>query len=229
MTAPHPSDQETDRWHHEIESPVGALVIVAGLQPGPGIRAAINTDNGTGTGTGTEAVAIVGVYHAGHSPAPAPVSLGLRILTDDVRAWDAPTTTSDSAVAPPTRVIDLLLRADQELAEYFAGSRRTFDLPLELHGTEFQQQVWAEVGAIPYGDTRSYRDIAVRLGNPRMGRAIGAAVRSNPVSIFVPGHRVVSSTGAVIGYAAGTGAKTALLELEADHRDDPGPGPGALR
>ncbi|PPB50512.1 cysteine methyltransferase [Arthrobacter pityocampae] len=220
MTAPHPSDPETDRWHHEIQSPVGALVIVAGLQPGPGIRAATNTDNGTGTGT----VAIVGLYHAGHSPAPAPAHLGLRILTDDVREWDAPTTTSDSAVAPPAPVVDLLLRADQELAEYFAGSRRTFDLPLALHGTEFQQQVWAEVGAIPYGGTRSYRDIAVRLGNPRMGRAIGAAVRSNPVSIIVPGHRVVSSTGAVIGYAAGTGAKTALLELEADHRDDPGPG-----
>ncbi|WP_434994033.1 methylated-DNA--[protein]-cysteine S-methyltransferase [Arthrobacter sp. Ld5] len=191
----------TDRWHRTIPSPVGPLTIVAG--------------------TGV----IVGLYHEGHSPAPDRTQLGTLIAQGHPREPGAPAgpvVPVAAATVPPAITVDLLGRAGRELGEYFAGSRHTFDIPIEFRGTAFQQRVWAALGTIPYGQTRSYRDIAARLGNPRMGRAIGAAVRSNPVSIIVPGHRVIGSTGAVTGYAAGTGAKTALLELEASHRADRG-------
>ncbi|WP_052274336.1 methylated-DNA--[protein]-cysteine S-methyltransferase [Arthrobacter sp. L77] len=199
MTETHPFDPTTERWHHEIPSPVGPLLIVAGTE------------------------AIVGLYHEEHSPAPDRASLGRRLEEDGPRRRDAPPTPEARAPAAPSRTAELLLQADRELGEYFAGSRHTFHLPIELQGTVFQQQVWAAVSAIPYAQTRSYRDIATLLGNPRMGRAIGAAVRSNPVSVIVPGHRVVGSTGAVVGYAAGTATKTALLELELAHRAPSGP------
>ncbi|WP_104165370.1 methylated-DNA--[protein]-cysteine S-methyltransferase [Arthrobacter sp. SX1312] len=199
MTSTHPADPGTDRWHHELQSQVGPLVIVAG------------------------AGAIVGLYHAGHAPAPDPVRLGHRVVADQLGGRGAPPTAEDRAITPPAATVALLLRADRELGEYFAGSRRAFGSPVELHGTTFQLRVWAALRAIPYGETRSYRDLATRLGNPRMGRAIGAAVRSNPVSIIVPGHRVVGSTGAVVGYAAGTATKTALLELERAHSAPPDP------
>jgi len=199
----------TDRWHHEIRSPVGSLTIVAGVR------------------------AVIGLYHEGHSPAPGPARLGQRVGGDRLPMRDAPPVpgggagagdpTLREAPAPPARTVDLLLRTARELGEYFSGSRLAFATPIELRGTDFQRRVWAELSAIPYGETRSYRDIAARLGNPAMGRAIGAAVRSNPVSILVPGHRVVSRTGAVIGYAAGTEVKIALLELEAHHARGPGP------
>ncbi|WP_247826326.1 methylated-DNA--[protein]-cysteine S-methyltransferase [Arthrobacter antioxidans] len=207
MTDTQPIDPTTDRWHHEVPSPVGPLLIVAGTE------------------------AIVGLYHGEHSPAPDRASLGRRLEEDALRARGAPPTPEARAPGPPSRGVELLLQADRELGEYFAGSRHTFHLPIELQGTAFQQQVWAALSAIPYGQTRSYRDIATRLGNPRMGRAIGAAVRSNPVSVIVPGHRVVGSTGAVVGYAAGTETKTALLELELAHRAPSGPVsvPGAHR
>lgn len=84
-----------------------------------------------------------------------------------------------------------------------------------VSGTDFQRSVWDAVSKIPYGETRTYKDIAHALGNDSMGRAIGAAVRANPVSILIPGHRVVGSGGAVTGYAAGVPVKRALLELEA--------------
>ncbi|MBG6225697.1 methylated-DNA-[protein]-cysteine S-methyltransferase [Arthrobacter sp. CAN_A2] len=199
MTSDHPDDPETDRWHHEIPSPVGPLLVVAGAD------------------------AIIGLYHAGHSPAPDRARLGHRSTENHLHERGFPTAAEARAAAPPARTVDLLRQAGRELGEYFAGTRRTFDTPVELHGTAFQHRVWAEVGAIPYGETRSYRDIATQLGNPRMGRAVGAAVRDNPVSIMVPGHRVVGSTGAVVGYAAGTATKTALLDLEREHRADPGP------
>ena len=150
--------------------------------------------------------------------------LGHRVPGDRFGQPGAPPTAEGGTVKPPAAAVALLLEADRELDEYFAGSRHTFDTPIELHGTAFQQRVWAALRAIPYGQTRSYREIGTQLGNPRMGRAIGAAVRSTPVSIIVPGHRVVGSTGAVIGYASGTATKTALLELERAHRAPPDPG-----
>ena len=108
----------------------------------------------------------------------------------------------------------VLRRATAELGEYFAGTRRAFGVPVKLSGTSFQMAVWEALTRIPYGQRRSYLDIAEDLDNPRMGRAVGAAVRANPVSIIVPGHRVLSSAGAVLVYSAGIGIKTVLLDLE---------------
>ncbi|WP_246018505.1 methylated-DNA--[protein]-cysteine S-methyltransferase [Arthrobacter crusticola] len=108
----------------------------------------------------------------------------------------------------------VLLDAARQLEEYFAGTRRSFQLLLLPAGTGFQHRVWATVARIPYGQTRTYRSIAAALGNPAMGRAVGAAVRANPLSILIPGHRVVAGNGALAGYAAGIDAKRFLLDLE---------------
>ncbi|MHA7264084.1 methylated-DNA--[protein]-cysteine S-methyltransferase [Arthrobacter sp. TMN-37] len=108
----------------------------------------------------------------------------------------------------------VLLGAARQLEEYFAGTRRSFELLLLPAGTGFQHRVWAMVARIPYGQTRTYRNIAAALGNAAMGRAVGAAVRANPLSILIPGHRVVAGNGALAGYAAGIDAKRFLLDLE---------------
>ncbi len=108
----------------------------------------------------------------------------------------------------------LLARAVRELGEYLEGKRRKFTLPLEARGTPFQMSVWAELSKIPYGKTCSYAEIAVRLKNPRAGRAVGTANGKNPLSIMVPCHRVITSSGKLGGYAGGLAIKTRLLELE---------------
>jgi methylated-DNA-[protein]-cysteine S-methyltransferase len=101
-----------------------------------------------------------------------------------------------------------------QLGEYFAGTRMTFDLPLHPHGTDFQRAVWQQLSAIPHGETRSYADIARALGQPTATRAVGAANGRNPLSIVVPCHRVVGSTGALTGFAGGIAAKRWLLAHE---------------
>lgn len=106
-----------------------------------------------------------------------------------------------------------------ELNEYFAGRRQTFDFPLLLRGTEFQRKVWAALLAIPYGETRSYREIAEAVGSPRAFRAVGMANHNNPVSIAVPCHRVIGSDGRLVGYGGGLPLKERLLELERKHKD----------
>jgi len=108
----------------------------------------------------------------------------------------------------------LLARAAQQLREYFAGQRREFDLPLKLHGTAFQQQCWQALLAIPYGETRSYKQQAEFISNPKACRAVGLANNRNPVSIIVPCHRVVGHGGSLVGYGGGLELKRALLELE---------------
>lgn len=109
----------------------------------------------------------------------------------------------------------LLVRAVSELREYFDGTRRQFSLPLELAGTEFQVRVWKVLESIPYGETRSYAQIAQALGQPRAVRAVGAANSRNPVPIVVPCHRVIGAGGQLVGYGGGLQAKKMLLELEA--------------
>ena len=117
----------------------------------------------------------------------------------------------------PQRDDDPLLHATAaQLAAYFAGQDIVFDIRLDLQGSVFQQAVWAELLRIAAGSTCSYGDIARRLGTPAASRAVGTAVGRNPVSIIVPCHRVVGSTGALTGYAAGLDRKTALLRLEAE-------------
>ena len=108
----------------------------------------------------------------------------------------------------------VLDQAEQQLQEYLAGEREEFTLPLAPEGTPFQRAVWAQLGAIPRGSTTTYGAIARALGRPRAAQAVGAAVGSNPLSIVVPCHRVVGSSGAMTGYAGGIETKQALLLLE---------------
>ena len=108
----------------------------------------------------------------------------------------------------------LLERAFQQLEEYFAGKRKQFDLPLSLRGTEFQRQVWAALRDIPYGETRSYGQIAQAVGRPKAVRAVGMANHRNPISIIVPCHRVVGADGSLTGYGGGLENKKFLLALE---------------
>jgi methylated-DNA-[protein]-cysteine S-methyltransferase len=107
-----------------------------------------------------------------------------------------------------------LLAAGQQLREYFAGKRREFQLPLDMQGTDFQLDVWRQLLEIPYGKTRSYAQIAEAIGRPKAVRAVGAANGSNPVSIVVPCHRVIGSSGKLTGYGGGLPLKKRLLELE---------------
>ena len=109
----------------------------------------------------------------------------------------------------------VLVETERQLAEYFAGERRAFDVPLSFAGTDFQKRVWAALLAIPFGETRSYGEIADQLGNPGASRAVGAANGRNPISIIAPCHRVVGSTGKLTGFAGGLEAKRFLLDLEA--------------
>lgn len=102
-----------------------------------------------------------------------------------------------------------------QLSAYFAGERRTFDLPLALAGTDFQRRVWAELCHIPFGTTISYGALARRVGNPNGSRAVGLANGRNPVAIIVPCHRVIGSNGQLVGYGGGLARKQALLAFEA--------------
>ena len=108
----------------------------------------------------------------------------------------------------------LLEKGKRQLLEYFAGERKEFDLPLATQGTTFQQKVWAALRDIPWGEVRSYRDIAQVVDCPKGFRAVGMANRSNPLPIFIPCHRVVSADGSIGGYAGGLELKRALLEIE---------------
>lgn len=112
----------------------------------------------------------------------------------------------------------LIKKAKIQLDEYFTGRRREFSLPLSLHGTEFQIKDWEALLTIPYGETRSYKDIAVQLNNPKACRAVGMANNRNPVLIVVPCHRVIGSNGKLVGYGAGLDVKEKLLNLEKINR-----------
>lgn len=107
-----------------------------------------------------------------------------------------------------------LQEAARQLDEYFAGQRTVFDVALDMTGTAFQRSVWDELTAIPFGASVSYAQHAQRLGNPKALRAVGSAIGKNPVSIIVPCHRVIGSSGAVTGYAGGVQRKRFLLALE---------------
>lgn len=108
----------------------------------------------------------------------------------------------------------VLVACAEQLGEYFAGTRTHFDLPLAPHGTAFQRDVWLALGDIPFGETRSYADIARAIGRPTATRAVGAANGRNPLSIVAPCHRVVGANGALTGFAGGLAAKRFLLDHE---------------
>ena len=108
--------------------------------------------------------------------------------------------------------------AANQVQEYLAGKRTTFDLPLDPAGTAFQKQVWEALKTIPYGETRSYQQVASMIGKPNAMRAVGGANNKNPLPLLIPCHRVIGSNGDLVGYAAGIGIKRFLLDLEAMHR-----------
>ncbi|RYL22978.1 methylated-DNA--[protein]-cysteine S-methyltransferase [Acinetobacter piscicola] len=108
----------------------------------------------------------------------------------------------------------ILLETQKQLNEYFKGKRQQFDLPLDFEGTEFQQKVWQALLTIPFGETRSYKDIAEQIGNVKAVRAVGAANGKNPISIIAPCHRVVGANGKLVGFAGGLENKDVLLKLE---------------
>jgi len=108
----------------------------------------------------------------------------------------------------------LLQRAFKQLEEYLAGTRESFDLPLAPEGTPFQRKVWDALLQIPYGQTRSYRQIAEAVDSPRGFRAVGMANNRNPIAVFIPCHRVVGADGSMVGYGGGLPIKKALLKLE---------------
>ncbi len=111
-----------------------------------------------------------------------------------------------------------LLETERQLKEYFAGDRSAFDLPLDFAGTPFQRRVWEALLTIPFGETRSYGEVAKKIGHPTAIRAVGAANGRNPISIVAPCHRVVGSTGKLTGFAGGLDAKAQLLALEGARR-----------
>lgn len=108
----------------------------------------------------------------------------------------------------------VLIEGRRQVLEYLAGERRVFDLPLAPQGTPFQKKVWSVLQDIPYGQTRTYRGIALAVGCPRGFRAVGMACNRNPIPIIIPCHRVVGANGALTGYAGGMRLKQALLDLE---------------
>ncbi|GAA4364353.1 methylated-DNA--[protein]-cysteine S-methyltransferase [Paeniglutamicibacter cryotolerans] len=141
--------------------------------------------------------ALAAVYLPASSQHPAPEQLG----------------------EPASGYDPLLERAARQLAEYFTGKRRNFDLPLEPEGTAFQRRVWSALSRIPFGETRTYLDLALELGDARLTRAVGTANGRNPLSIVVPCHRVIGSDGSLTGYAGGLPAKLLLLRLEGSARE----------
>ena len=108
----------------------------------------------------------------------------------------------------------MLIETQQQLGEYFAGTRRSFAIPLDMRGTRFQNDVWQALLAIPFGETRTYGELARQLGNPNATRAVGAANGRNPISIVVPCHRVIGASGKLTGFAGGLEVKAHLLGLE---------------
>ncbi|MGI6239279.1 MAG: methylated-DNA--[protein]-cysteine S-methyltransferase [Christensenellales bacterium] len=106
--------------------------------------------------------------------------------------------------------------AFEEVRAYLAGARQAFDFPMAPRGTEFQQKVWRALGEIPYGETRTYAQIAAAAGNPRASRAVGMANNRNPIMIAIPCHRVIGADGSLTGYAGGLDMKRELLAMEAE-------------
>lgn len=140
-----------------------------------------------------------------------PIGL-LQIVEDDSAITEI--RLADKNLPRNTEETPLLLEAKRQLTEYFSGKRKNFDLPLAPKGTPFQQKVWAALQTIPYGETRSYKQIAEQIGSPKACRAVGLANNKNPIILAIPCHRVIGSDGRLVGYAGGVWIKEKLLALE---------------
>jgi methylated-DNA-[protein]-cysteine S-methyltransferase len=149
---------------------------------------------------------------------PSPVGLLTLVGSDDGLAAILWATERPGRVRLPDATEErrhpVLMETERQLKEYFAGRRRAFALTLDMTGTAFQKKVWSALLTIPFGETRSYAQIARQIGRPAAARAVGAANGRNPLSIVAPCHRVVGSTGALTGFAGGLEAKARLLALE---------------
>ncbi len=146
-------------------------------------------------------------------------SLGLIGIADDrhsiTNLWFQKERAPDEAVENET---DLLVEASEQLSDYLSGSRKEFTIPLAPTGTPFMMKVWESLLAIPYGQTRSYGEIARYVGSPGSSRAVGMANNRNPISIFIPCHRVIGANGKLVGYLGGLDIKEKLLQLERQGR-----------
>jgi len=111
----------------------------------------------------------------------------------------------------------ILLKCEKQLQEYFAGKRKSFAIDLDFAGTDFQKKIWQALLTIPFGETKSYSQIAIQIGNPKASRPVGAASGKNPIAIIAPCHRVIGSSGKLTGFAGGLEVKAFLLELEQNH------------
>ncbi|MDN3480746.1 methylated-DNA--[protein]-cysteine S-methyltransferase [Arthrobacter sp. APC 3897] len=181
--------------HAVIPSPIGLLTLVA--------------DGG----------ALTAVYMENHKRGPAPEALGAAVpleLPAAVTAPDSGAQTGHDGGGCANTVV--LARTRDQLGEYFAGSRREFDLPLAPAGNPFRQRVWALLRQIPFGETRSYGELARELGDRFLAQAVGSANARNPVSVIIPCHRVLGAAGALTGYAGGLERKQFLLGLEDPRR-----------
>ena len=112
----------------------------------------------------------------------------------------------------------LIKKTIKELEEYFEGKRKFFDIPISIKGTEFQEKVWEALLRIPYGETKSYEDIAKMIGYPKGARAVGMANHNNKIIIIIPCHRVIGKNGKLIGYAGGLPVKEKLLQIESNYK-----------
>lgn len=151
-------------------------------------------------------------YHIVGSPV-GPLLIGVDAGGRLVRLWfwrDGEAFREPGWVDDPGRTASV----ERQLGEYFRGERRAFELDLAPSGTPFQLQVWAKLREIPYGETRSYGELAASLGKPDACRAVGGANGANPISIVIPCHRVIGKTGELVGFGGGLNAKSRLLALE---------------
>lgn len=142
-----------------------------------------------------------------------PIGL-LQIIATDKAIVSATPTDHEENIVGNEAANKLAQECKVELAEYFAGKRKKFDLPLKQEGTQFQKKVWQELKQIPYGETKTYGEIAKLIDKPKASRAVGMANHNNPILILVPCHRVIGADGSLTGYAAGIEAKKYLLEFE---------------
>jgi methylated-DNA-[protein]-cysteine S-methyltransferase len=141
----------------------------------------------------------------------------LVVAEDGVGICDLFLCEGDAPAGMHEGMTSLLRDAARQLTEYFAGERKTFSLPLSLHGTTFQKSDWNALCTIPYGETRSYRQIAEQIGSPKAVRAVGQANGRNPVMIVIPCHRVIAADGSIGGYAGSLDVKRFLLHLEQEY------------
>ncbi|HEU4965486.1 MAG TPA: methylated-DNA--[protein]-cysteine S-methyltransferase [Bacilli bacterium] len=155
--------------------------------------------------------------HSGRTYYVAMTERGVALTTlgnEDYEEFEASVRKRFGAQVELVRDADRLKSCTEQIRDYFSGNRQTFDLPLDLHGTEFQRQVWNALSAIPFGKHKTYGQVAREIGREKAVRAVGAACGANPVPIIVPCHRVIGTNGSLTGFAGGLDLKKAMLELE---------------